>query len=201
MPFRIRSWEHALRQCGQPIPDLKTFLAQTVGEPLEQQMERLSGPALAPALIAAYRAYYYTHHLDHLALYPGVYVAVQRLHDLGAAIAVVSSKLRAGVAEEVRALGLAPYVTLVVGPEDTPRPKPDPAPARFALQRLGVPAERALFVGDSPLDIYCGRAAGTRTIGALWGCHDRDYLRSARPDYEAESPAEVVAIASGLFVR
>ena len=42
--------------------------------------------------------------------------------------------------------------------------KPDPAIFALAVARLGVPAERALFVGDSlAQDIIPARAAGLRT--------------------------------------
>jgi len=48
--------------------------------------------------------------------------------------------------------------------EDAPL-KPDPAPVRLALARLGV--TRAWFVGDTPDDIRAARAAGVLPIGVL----------------------------------
>ncbi len=50
----------------------------------------------------------------------------------------------------------APHIGAVVGFEDA-TPKPDPAPARVALQRLG--AACGWFVGDNPSDVRCAVAA------------------------------------------
>jgi len=43
--------------------------------------------------------------------------------------------------------------------------KPDPAGIICALEYLGVPAERAVFVGDSQADADAAAAAGVRFIG------------------------------------
>ena len=69
-----------------------------------------------------------------------------------------------------------------VTPEDVSEPKPHPEPVLFALERLGVAPGEAVFVGDSPHDIASGRAAGTRTAGALWGPFPRASLEAAGPD-------------------
>jgi pyrophosphatase PpaX len=200
LPFRIACWEHALRTHSQELFDVRDFLARTVGEPLERQVARHAPSAdLATAMVAAYREHYYGQHLRHLRLYPGVREMLEGVRAAGGAIAVVSSKLRAGVEAEVVALGLGDLVAVVVGPEDTDLPKPDPAPARFALERLDLPPDRALFIGDSALDIECGRAAGTRTVAAHWGCLNEILLRAADADFEAHDPPTVLTIARRLF--
>ncbi len=53
--------------------------------------------------------------------------------------------------------GYAPFVRVLVAAEDAPA-KPDPAPVRLALQRLGVTA--AWMLGDNPGDVVAARAAG-----------------------------------------
>jgi histidinol-phosphate aminotransferase len=52
----------------------------------------------------------------------------------------------------------------VVSMEDGPA-KPDPAPVRTALERLGV--RRAWMIGDTPDDMQAARAAGVIPIGVL----------------------------------
>jgi len=47
--------------------------------------------------------------------------------------------------------------------EDAPG-KPAPDPLLLALERLGVPQEGALFVGDAEIDVVAGRRAGVWTI-------------------------------------
>jgi len=52
------------------------------------------------------------------------------------------------------------HVEAVVGRDTVPERKPDPAPLLAALEPLGVPPERALFVGDSGSDEVAADRAG-----------------------------------------
>ena len=89
---------------------------------------------------------------------PGALEAVRRLERLGIALCVVSN-WDVGLEEHLRALGLRlPVVTSA----EAGAPKPDPAVFRLALARLGVAADRALHVGDSPADEQGAAAAGMR---------------------------------------
>ena len=63
-----------------------------------------------------------------------------------------------------------------------------------ALRELEVSPADALFVGDSPHDVAAGRAAGTRTAGALWGPFPRAALEAARPNVLLERPADVLKL-------
>ncbi|MFC0336273.1 haloacid dehalogenase superfamily, subfamily IA, variant 3 with third motif having DD or ED/haloacid dehalogenase superfamily, subfamily IA, variant 1 with third motif having Dx(3-4)D or Dx(3-4)E [Kushneria avicenniae] len=51
----------------------------------------------------------------------------------------------------------------VLGREDA-APKPHPEGLEHFIQRWGVSPSHIVMVGDSPLDMQCGRAAGTRTV-------------------------------------
>ena len=57
----------------------------------------------------------------------------------------------------------------LIGGDDCARGKPDSAPVLAALDALGIPAQHALMVGDSPLDMQAAAAAGVLPVGALWG--------------------------------
>jgi putative hydrolase of the HAD superfamily len=60
--------------------------------------------------------------------------------------------------------GMGPLLAVVIDSSVCGLSKPDPAIFALAVARLGVPAERALFVGDSlAQDIVPARTAGLRT--------------------------------------
>jgi putative hydrolase of the HAD superfamily len=88
---------------------------------------------------------------------PGAVEAAAELAARGIGTAVVSN-WDVGLRDHLRRLGLdVPVVTSA----EAGAPKPDPAVFRLALELLGgVPAERALHVGDSPADEEGARAAG-----------------------------------------
>lgn len=95
-------------------------------------------------------------------LLPGVREALRRLRAHGLALAVVANwdfSLHA----HLRRHGLAGWFDTVVTSAETGVKKPDPAPFRLALERLGVAANRTLHVGDyRPHDEVGARAAGMR---------------------------------------
>ncbi len=113
---------------------------------------------------------------------------------MGLRLAIVTSKHRRGTLRGLELCGLTSRFEEIVTPEDVVHPKPHPEPVLTALERLGVGPREALFVGDSPHDVVAGRAAGVRTVGALWGPFPRAALEAAGPDHLAERQDEVLRL-------
>jgi len=66
-------------------------------------------------------------------------------------------------------LGLAARAACVVSGDTLSRRKPDPAPLLHACATLGAAPARSVYVGDDERDVVAGRAAGMRTLVALFG--------------------------------
>jgi phosphoglycolate phosphatase-like HAD superfamily hydrolase len=79
-----------------------------------------------------------------------------------------------------------------VGREDVSQRKPHPEPVLLCASRLGLEPAEAVYVGDSPIDIEAGRAAGMRTIGVLTGTSTRERLAPLDPDHILESAIELL---------
>lgn len=54
--------------------------------------------------------------------------------------------------------------------------KPYPDPILWAAERMKVPPEACLMIGDTTVDIRAGRAAGAQTVGVLCGFGERQEL-------------------------
>lgn len=80
-------------------------------------------------------------------------------------LAAVTGRPRRDAAYFLEAQGVAKLFTAVICMEDTPHPKPDPAPVRAALEALAV--GRGWMVGDTPDDARAARAAGVCPIGMV----------------------------------
>jgi phosphoglycolate phosphatase-like HAD superfamily hydrolase len=72
--------------------------------------------------------------------------------------------------------GLADCFATVVTMDDAPI-KPDPAPVRLALERLG--SRHAWMVGDTPDDLRAARGAGVLPLGVLAPQDEPERARSA----------------------
>ena len=68
-----------------------------------------------------------------------------------------------------RAMPLFSNAGTIVSGDTTPHAKPHPAPLLEAARRLGVPAQRCLYVGDDERDVVAGLAAGMKTVAASYG--------------------------------
>ena len=79
-------------------------------------------------------------------------------------LALVTGRPRRDAERFLERFGLADLFDVVVTREDAAL-KPDPAPVRLALERLGV--ERAWMVGDTPDDLVAARGAGVLPLGVV----------------------------------
>ncbi len=76
--------------------------------------------------------------------------------------------------------GLDGLVEAVVGLDDVPCPKPDPAPLHLARERIGVAGPDAVMVGDAPADLAAGLAAGAWPVGVARSLFARALARGGR---------------------
>ncbi len=79
-------------------------------------------------------------------------------------LAIVTGRPRADAERFLAEAGISGLFGAVVAMEDAPS-KPDPAPVRLALERLGV--RRAWLAGDTPDDIVAARAAAVLPLGVI----------------------------------
>ena len=133
-------------------------------------------PDMTDAMIERFRDYYARHIADRGGPYPGVREALDGLVGR-AALAVVTNKPGRLTELLLDQLDLTRYFGVVVAGDTLAVAKPAPDPALHACGALGVPAQRALFVGDSVTDVACARAAGCDIVCVSYG-----YRAGARPE-------------------
>jgi pyrophosphatase PpaX len=141
-------------------------------------------------LLAAFQAAYEEHSAA-LHPFPGVVEMLGELREGGVAIGVVTSKGRGRFTSDAADAGLDALVDVALCMEDTEAHKPDPAPVLAALEALGAAADRAVMVGDTPVDVGAGLAAGTAVLGVAWGATAPDALLAAGAFAVAADPGEL----------
>ena len=107
---------------------------------------------------------------------------------------IVTSKSRHMADRAIALFGLGHFFGVVVTADDTPVHKPDPLPVITGAEALGVSPHRAVYVGDSPMDIEAGNGAGAFTVAATWGAASRDRLLAASPAAIIDDISELPAL-------
>ena len=155
-----------------------------IGKPLRIQIaEWADGGDDVEMLVSRYREFQ-ANHLERLTtIYPNVLETLTWAKERGHALGLVTSKGLGMTERSLSHVGLAGMFEVEVTVESTTRHKPLGDPVLFALDQLKIPADRALFVGDSTHDMHAGKAAGVQTAAATWGPFSSDELRPTEPSF------------------
>jgi len=195
IPLILHSFRETFRLLGLPPRDDRELLMQ-VGRPLAEQARDID-PGRAGEIFDLYQRVYDDNYRHLVREYPGVREALSALRERGYRIAVVTSKRRCNASRDLELFGLAPYCETLVTAEDTENHKPHPEPVLKALEKLGISAREATFIGDSPFDVRSAHAAGLPAGVVGWGPFPGDTLEKERPDYWVQRPESLLRIFPG----
>jgi HAD superfamily hydrolase (TIGR01509 family) len=123
---------------------------------------------------------------------PGAVELLAHLGEAGIPWAVATSGRMETARPSLDALGIDPARTAVVTRDQVRYAKPDPDLFLAAAERLGVPIEASLVVGDSVWDLLAARRARALGIGLLSGGYGREELERAGAFRVYEDPAEML---------
>ena len=133
--------------------------------------------------LSAYLNAYYSNVLLKSKSFPNVKETLQTLSQrFPLALITLRYVLRDQVIEELKRLGLKKYFRAVVTALDVEKPKPFPDALLMAAEKLGVPINKCVIVGDSIADIQAGKSAGAKTVAVLSGLFSRKELEKEKPD-------------------
>jgi pyrophosphatase PpaX len=192
----VKSASFAFAKCGLACPTEKEWLTG-VGRPLPTMFRQFATTDDdVTALLLAYREFQTANHDLLVRSYEGIPTLLGALAVRGHPMAIVTSKSLALAGRGLAHTGIDKFFETVVGMDSSERHKPHPEPVMIALDRLGITADRAWFVGDSVHDMESGNAAGVRTVGALWGPFTAADLAPSQPQYLAARVDDVLRLVS-----
>lgn len=175
--------------------------APDLGHALNIQLNRHGKPALGDAAIRPFASHgsrgliglgfgitpkddsFITMRDEYLSIYDTVFtrspVLLDGIADLLRAIenkglkwGIVTNKPRRFTQPLINSMGLDKRAACVVSGDDAPQPKPSPATLLLACEEVGVKPENCIYLGDAERDIQAGKAAGMKTVVALFGYID-----------------------------
>ena len=119
---------------------------------------------------------------------------LEALRARGIRTGVVTSKTQLRFNRDAEITGLDDLLDVVVTGDDVTQAKPHPEGVLAALATLGVEPEHAWFVGDGPVDVWAGLAAGVTAVAITHGLHSADELHPASPLHMVASLEELAAL-------
>jgi len=97
-------------------------------------------------------------------LFDDVFPTIKTLKERGILLGVISNASRE-LSFSCRQVGLTPYLDIVLTSQEAGARKPEPQIFRYALEKVGVPAAEAVFVGDQyDADVIGARSAGLHPV-------------------------------------
>ena len=145
-----------------PARDIEAMIGRGVRKLVERVLERIDavGSVDLDAAVEYFEAHYAQTVATHAALFPGVKEGLERLHEAGVTLAVVTNKPRFFTEQLLERTDIARFFAAVVAGDDGIRRKPHGDMLAAACETMGTTPEQTLMLGDSDNDVEAARAAG-----------------------------------------
>lgn len=133
-------------------------------------------------------------------VFPKVKETLSMLKEQGYTLTIASSRWHKSLSELTHDLGIAEYISMLVGADDVGNAKPHPEPVLKTLTATGFDASQALVVGDMNVDILMGLNAGAKTCGVTYGNGTKRELEEAGADYIIDNIDELTDQGNGILI-
>jgi phosphoglycolate phosphatase len=138
------------------------------------------------------KLYYTAHSNIKTKPYPGILQLLKYLKDEGYKTAIVSNKNHEAVLE-LTDIYFADYIDAAIGQRQGVRRKPNADCVFCALKRLNSERGKAVYIGDSEVDILTAQNADMSCVTVSWGFRDRRKLLEAGAEIIADDIGGIVS--------
>jgi HAD superfamily hydrolase (TIGR01509 family) len=173
----VESWR--IHRCiGMDGTRLVKFLTGDAEEDVQQQAKDL-------------HLQYFQESASLLNRLPGARELLERIHALGLQIVLATSASEDELALLRKVLDSDDIVSAMTSSKDVDVAKPEPGIIQVALDRAGVDADHAVYLGDAVWDIVACKNAGVSSIGVLSGGVSREELGNAGAEQVFDNAREL----------
>lgn len=192
------SVNYAMERMGYPLhteEEVRTYINNGARHLITAACPEGTKAGEIDTCLAVFQAYYREHLAVRTAPYPGIMELLAELKARGIRTAVVSNKFMTAVQSLSRHY-FGELMDVAVGEQEAKglRRKPWPDTVFEALRLLGVPGDRALYVGDTEVDLNTARNAGLPCLCVSWGFKPREALEQAGAKQIANSAQELFSM-------
>lgn len=208
MPQLVKASEQTCRLMGIPVPDYEAMrsyvgngvmmiLVRLIAGRYEAQREDVDEDFLLRTR-EVYNRCYFEGLAENFTVYPGVVETLHFCQDRGLKLAVITNKPSMFVVPLLKYMQLDKEFDYILGGEVIPERKPRPEPLLHVAEKLGLPPENCLMVGDSDNDILAAKQAGMLSMFLTGGYYARDPAL-LKPDFMVEDYQDILATLKTLI--
>ncbi len=190
------SVNYALRTYDMPersLEEIRHFVGNGVEKLVERAVPAGTREIVRKKIFDAFKKHYALHCNDKTGLYPGIAHLLADLKKQGFQMAIVSNKLQEGV-DALYEQYFKEYLSVAIGAREGIGKKPAPDTVVEALGILDIPKEKAVYVGDSEVDIATAGNAGMNCITVAWGFRTRQEQEDAGAYVFVEKPEDIIPL-------
>lgn len=132
--------------------------------------------------IAVYKSLYFEF-INESELYPGVREAIDLLKEKEIKISLLTTKMQDQAEKILSHFKLENNFNYIMGRRAGIAHKPSAEPLLKICGDLGISPANTLMVGDSEMDVQCGKNAGTKTCAVTFGYRSKESLMLQYPDF------------------
>ena len=143
--------------------------------------------------IMIYKGHYFNF-ISSSILYPEVEDTLKLLNENKIKISLLTTKGQEQAEKIIDHFNLRSSFNYLMGRRDGLDHKPSPEPLLYICKELGINPSETLMVGDTELDIQCGKNAGAKTCGVLYGYRTKNQIENEKPDFSISSLNELLKI-------
>ncbi|MEW6702491.1 MAG: HAD-IA family hydrolase [Bacteroidota bacterium] len=140
--------------------------------------------------IKIYKSIYFDY-INSSFVYPGVDELMNELNDKKIKVGLLTTKGQDQADLILQHFSLRKKFDYIMGRQPGIAHKPSPEPLQKICSDLNIDAANTLMVGDSELDIQCGKNAGAKTCAVTYGYRTKNELEKSSPDFLIDKIVDV----------
>lgn len=178
---------------GRKTAEVRSFLGNGAARLMELSIpDGMNNPQYEKC-VADFRNHYSVNMQNKTLAYKGIMELLGQLSKEDYKIAIVSNKFDKAV-KELNQVYFGEYIKVAIGESKNVAIKPAPDIVFKALEELGSTVDKAVYVGDSEVDVKTAKNSGIMCVGVTWGFRDREVLEQNGADYIIDRPQELLEI-------
>ena len=188
------STNYIMRQYGHPertLTEVRSFVGNGIRKLLERSAPKSTSPEEIDRMFEDFKEYYGAHCAEKTKPYEGIMDLLASLQKREIKLAVVSNKADFAV-KELCEQYFSGYFDEAVGERAGIARKPAPDTVNEVLKNLQMDKKRAVYIGDSEVDVQTAKNAELDCIAVDWGFRDKDVLKMAGAETIVSTPAKII---------